>query len=130
MVRNAHVSHPWRERQQGDGTAPGTVGLDLRKTVTTWLREEKLAGSDVSDLILHHARKGTTAVLARWRGRYAPLYRFGQIMSRASLGELARMKQRTWCSSGAEGRATKCACHSRYEVVNDLGKRCRGLSTT
>jgi hypothetical protein len=34
---------------------------DLRKTVTTWLREEKLISSDVCDLILHHARKGVTA---------------------------------------------------------------------
>jgi integrase len=34
---------------------------DLRKTVTTWLREEKRVSSDVCDLILHHARKGVTA---------------------------------------------------------------------
>ena len=34
---------------------------DLRKTVTTWLREEKFVSSDVCDLILHHARKGVTA---------------------------------------------------------------------
>jgi integrase len=34
---------------------------DLRKTVTTWLRETKLVSSDVCDLILHHARKGVTA---------------------------------------------------------------------
>jgi integrase len=34
---------------------------DLRKTVTTWLREDKLVSSDVCDLILHHARKGVTA---------------------------------------------------------------------
>ena len=35
---------------------------DLRKTVTTWLREEKMVSSDVCDLILHHARKGVTAM--------------------------------------------------------------------
>ena len=34
---------------------------DQRKTVTTWLREEKLVSSEVCDLILHHARKGVTA---------------------------------------------------------------------
>jgi integrase len=34
---------------------------DLRKTVTTWLREHKLVGSDVCDLILHHSRRGVTA---------------------------------------------------------------------
>jgi integrase len=34
---------------------------DLRKTVTTWLRETRLTSSDVCDLILHHARKGVTA---------------------------------------------------------------------
>ena len=34
---------------------------DLRRTVTTWLREEKLVSTDVVDLILHHARKGITA---------------------------------------------------------------------
>jgi integrase len=34
---------------------------DLRKTVTTWLREEKMISSDICDLILHHARKGVTA---------------------------------------------------------------------
>lgn len=35
---------------------------DLRKTVVTWLREEKMVSSDVCDLILHHARKGVTAM--------------------------------------------------------------------
>jgi integrase len=34
---------------------------DLRKTVTTWLREHKLVSSDVCDLILHHSRRGVTA---------------------------------------------------------------------
>jgi integrase len=34
---------------------------DLRKTVTTWLREERMVSTDVVDLILHHARKGVTA---------------------------------------------------------------------
>jgi integrase len=34
---------------------------DLRRTVTTWLREDRLVSSDVCDLILHHARKGVTA---------------------------------------------------------------------
>jgi integrase len=34
---------------------------DLRKTVTTWLRETRLTSSDVCDLILHNARKGVTA---------------------------------------------------------------------
>ena len=34
---------------------------DLRKCVTTWLREHKHVSSDVVDLILHHSRKGVTA---------------------------------------------------------------------
>jgi integrase len=34
---------------------------DLRRTVTTWLREERLVSSDVCDQILHHARKGVNA---------------------------------------------------------------------
>ena len=34
---------------------------DLRKCITTWLREHKHASSDVVDLILHHSRKGVTA---------------------------------------------------------------------
>lgn len=34
---------------------------DLRKCITTWLREHKHVSSDVVDLILHHARKGVTA---------------------------------------------------------------------
>jgi integrase len=34
---------------------------DLRKCITTWLREHKRVSSDVVDLILHHARKGVTA---------------------------------------------------------------------
>ena len=33
---------------------------DLRKCITTWLREHKRVSSDVMDLILHHARKGVT----------------------------------------------------------------------
>ena len=34
---------------------------DLRKTVTTWLREKMRVTSDVCDLLLHHARRGVTA---------------------------------------------------------------------
>ncbi len=34
---------------------------DLRKCITTWLREHKRVSSDVVDLILHHSRKGVTA---------------------------------------------------------------------
>lgn len=34
---------------------------DMRRCVTTWLREYKHVSSDVCDLILHHSRKGVTA---------------------------------------------------------------------
>ena len=34
---------------------------DLRKCITTWLREHKHVSSDVVDLVLHHSRKGVTA---------------------------------------------------------------------
>ena len=34
---------------------------DMRRCVTTWLREHKHVSSDVCDLILHHSRKGVTA---------------------------------------------------------------------
>jgi integrase len=34
---------------------------DLRRCVTTWLREHRHVSSDICDLILHHSREGVTA---------------------------------------------------------------------
>jgi hypothetical protein len=66
---------------------------DLRRTVTTWLREERLVSSDVCDQILHHARKGVNAnhyTSARLKVRCGPRYRRGQTRS------IGRWPRRHW----------------------------------
>lgn len=59
-IHGESVSRAMARLRERVGIADAKVH-DLRKSVTTWLRETKLVSSDVCDLILHHARKGVTA---------------------------------------------------------------------
>jgi integrase len=54
------VSRAMKKARELAGVSDAWVH-DLRRCVTTWLREHRHVSSDICDLILHHSRKGVTA---------------------------------------------------------------------